>query len=195
MNNIYGGQIVFDEVNIQLACEIFLRRYNNINNPNEFAKIIMDYRNWVGTGAEEYLSNCLYDVFGKKGEKTFYNKIQAMLKPINQRDFFETVYPNNNRTSYAHFGYEPVYVYVESEFEGRYGKQFKVACNCEDELYTTYSRKQIVETFEAGKFYKIALDDIREFGNGYKKFCYDIEEIDEETYIREGIFTRSHLVG
>ena len=59
----------------------------------------------------------------------------------------------------------------------------------------TYSRKQIVETFEVGKFYKICLDEVREFGNGYKKFCYEIEEIDEQTYIREGIFTRSHLLG
>ena len=185
----------FEEVSIELACEIFISRFVNINNPNSFDKIILDYESWVGTGAEDYLSGVVFDMFGHKGERHFYKTIENMLKPISERKFFECRSTDGGVPFYANIGYKDVFIYVYDEFEGRYGKQFRIACNCEDSLYHTYSRKQINETLEVGKFYRICLEEVRSFGNGYKKYCYDIEEIDEEEYIKRGIFTRSHLTG
>lgn len=183
----------FNEVNIELACKVFIGRYVNINNTNTLDEIVLDYKNWIGTGAEEYLTGVIYDLFGAKGDRTFYKMIEEMLRPTSDRKFWECRTTDGNVPTYADFGYKPNYIYVYDEFQGKYGKQFRVTVNCENELCHTYSRKQLNESLEVGKYYKICLDKVVTFGKGYKKYCYEIEEIDEETYIKEGIFTRSHL--
>ena len=179
-----------NEVTIELACKVFIGRYVNINHTNDFDKIVLDYKNWIGTGAEEYLTEVIYDYFGAKGERTFYKQIQEMLKPTNERKFYECRSTDGNVPFYADFGYKDKYIYVYDEFDGKYGKQFRVTMNCGNELLYTYSRKQLNETLEVGKYYKICLDEVKTFGKGYKKYCYEIEEIDEETYIKKGIYIR-----
>lgn len=178
----------YSEPNIELACEVLIHKYQNPNHLTSYDEIVRDYPNWVGTGAEEYLTNVVYDTFGKKGSRAFYKSLENYLKPVSERKFHKQCMNDYANTPFIEdFGYSAKYVYVVEETEGKYGKQFWVATNCENGLSLTKTQKQLNESLEVGHFYKIQLDDVVYFGNNRKKFVYDIKEITETEWIQKGM--------
>ena len=78
------------------------------------------------------------------------------------------------------------YIFVVKEEEAYGKRQFVVAHNNEDWLIILPPRKAFQE-LEVGHYYRICCTD--HINNGrWQEYKYEIEEVSEETYMKEGIF-------
>ena len=193
LQNHEGFEDEFDysKPNVKLACEVYLRRYctRQEDNKSVLAKICRDYYEWAGTDAEPLFVKYIYDTFGAEGKESFKKSIENFLKPVSERKFFKSIRNDFNKNPFYN-NFENgswQYVYIAEEVQGSYGKQFWTASNCEDGLELTYTRKAFND-FQVGHFYKIRLNDVINNGH-FKKYDYEIEEIDEKTWIEKGIFS------
>ena len=83
---------------------------------------------------------------------------------------------------------KPHYVYVHSECDcHRWGDSYWISVDCDNTLYSLPVIKAFKEyEFKIGKFYKITCTDTIRWGNK-KKYVMEIEESDEETFMKEGL--------
>lgn len=119
--------------------------------------------------------------------------VRQLTTPISERHWY---YSYNNKTSYCPvetpcdaylYDMQPHYVYIHSEVEGRWGDTYWISDNCHSTLYSLPVIKDFKNfDFEIGHFYKITCVDEIYFARGKKKYCMEIEEITEETFMSEG---------
>ena len=86
------------------------------------------------------------------------------------------------------------YIYVQSTNIARYGESYWISVDSDNTLYSLPIIKAFKEfDFEVGGFYRIECTNTIRWGDGDKrKYVMDIVEIDEETFIKEGV--KSHAL-
>lgn len=145
-------------------------------------RICQDVDQWIDNPAMvDYFTGIIDDNFNEE----FY---EGLIKPLSERKWVIGI-DNRGRVPHRNILYlrgqlhNDYYVYVHGAKEGAYGVQFEVAVNGSSELNLLPTLKQFTEELEVGKCFIVHYKDMIRFGNGRKKYCYDITEISEKEYL------------
>lgn len=191
-------------LNIETICEItvnklerntFINPYSNEKDGQRFLyDICKDAPNWIGTGAEEYLTSQIMEHTPHKDWEKFLNQTYDEIKGL--LGWHLVGDPNYNQWTpsygldenpYCH-NHKWQYIHIVGESEGRYGiqKHFHFGMNVQGCAYLK-SRKGLAN-LEVGKFYKIRVSKFIDNGR-FSKYEYEYEEMTEEDYIWESLLT------
>ena len=193
-------------LNIETICEIVIGKiernsYRNVYNINvdEYRfgyDICKDAPNWIGTGAEEYLTQqIMAHTPHEKWEKFLnqtYDDIKGLLGwdvvggdarynngwiPVDGLD--EHCYTNNHKWDYIH---------IIGKSDGAYGEQLHFHYGMNVGYCRKLKSRKAFENLEIGKFYKIRMSNFTKNGR-FSKYEYEYEEMDEYDYIWESLLT------
>ena len=131
----------------------------------------------------------------KGGSKMEY--VQKLITPVSDKEF---TFQYNRPTEYfpsqtpmdsvAIKDGNPHWIYIHSECQGRYGETYWISDNCSSSLNSLPTLKVFKEfDFEVGHFYKITCTDEIHWGNGRRKYLFEIKECTEEEYMRKGFIS------
>lgn len=113
----------------------------------------------------------------------FLQIIVMHMQPVSERGWTRHFYTRSKNPCIIDVNDDDCF-YVESEFEGQYGKQFWVNVNNSSfDLDALPCRKALTQKLEGGKFYKCIRHDYNE-ERKYRYHNYEFEEISEEEYLK-----------
>lgn len=136
--------------------------------------ICKDYLQMESNQLKEY-------IWGVICKEEWTSHIVAQLQPVTAKKYSRAYYHSGN----AHLTEVLLNdcIYVESEFIGKYGKQFWVSSNnLNNTLFALPSRKNLIQKLEVGKFYRCTKFE-ENCGRGYKYYDYEFEEITEKEFL------------
>lgn len=177
--------------------EDFCRYYElswDYNISTNRSSLIMAQR--VIDGASEDEKKLIREILEESDVINSINNYRHLTTPVSLRRW---AFMKRNPTEYCPFissvdathlyNRETHYVYIHSECNiHRWGDSYWVSVDCDNTLYSLPVIKAFKEyEFEIGKFYKITCTDTIHFGGNKKKYIMEIEECDEETFMKEGL--------
>lgn len=179
-------------MDLKTKCKILIKRENAIEREDPdgtfwhtdrtLRRICQDVDQWIDNPAMvDYFTGIIDDNFNEE----FY---EGLIKPLSERKWTVAL-DNRGRVTCRNIVYlrgqldNDYYVYVHDKVDGAYGIQYEVAINGSSELNLLPTIKQFTEELEVGKCFIVHFKDVIEFGNGRKKYCYDITEITEKEYL------------
>lgn len=143
---------------------------------------------WIGTPVQEYIEPKIREHLKERIDNWEY---RLTTSPRKRKYHYEPFFGDRplgrqNAIRYGLENYHDNYVFVLKEEEAYGKRQFIVALNNDDWCIVLPPRKAFQE-LEVGHFYRIKCTEHIDNGR-WQEYKYDIEEVDEEIYMKEGIF-------
>lgn len=189
-------------LDIETICEIVVQKvkrnsYRNVydGDSSSFENVVAkDYPLWKGTGAEEYISQKLFEKTRHEEWEKFLNQTYDDIKHLLDWDLVGdpkynqwTPHDGIDNNSYGkHHKWE--YIHIVGKSDGKYGEQKHFHYGMDVANCRYLKSRKAFQDLEIGKFYKIRMSNFIDKGR-YSKYEYEYEEMTEYDYIWESLLT------
>ena len=191
-------------LDIGTICEIVTNKIERNNYRTTHNNNIVEYKfeydickdapNWVGTGAEEYLTSQIMEHTPHEEWEQFLNQSYEDVKHLLSWDRvgdpkYNQWTPVDGIDGHCYGGkHKWEYIHIVGKSEGKYGEQKHFHYGMDVKSCRYLKSRKAFNDLEVGKFYKIRMSKFIDNGR-FSKYEYEYEEMDEYDYIWESLLT------